>query len=430
MNRACFSMKSGDKNNMIGSPKGNDSMTTLEKLKKRKELQNKYSNLRQLRSAKMPKDKNSSDTKRRKNQSRASGFGMYDKETQTQTASTFTTEGSSSSTSFGKIYEMEQHIHDIKNEYEVKESHLKLEISMLKAKLDEQIQINLGTKKIVGLEHKSLNLLINKIDTYLINEDVLDLEDTEKSLLFGDTQDSELNESPLFEGRKRSVGGSKELDSSFAKIKQKVEVILKINKKLKQELSLKNAVELNTALQDVTTAQVVNLNKSREEINSAYSSVPEIQIASQDISTRNQISSPIPKGKSTSQIKNVEIKSSYASNLNVNDYQDTHLYRSPVTQSNSSQKIWSMNKAKADNIIQTITPTVEVVKHADDFVEVHSNRGGGGNGPRRTISQRDDQSLFESDLHLNFWQDDSEAKACLICKQEFWFFSRKHHCRM
>lgn len=58
------------------------------------------------------------------------------------------------------ITELKYEIEELKNEFEMKESHLKLEISRMKAKLDEQAQIQLGNLTINSFEAKTIDLLV------------------------------------------------------------------------------------------------------------------------------------------------------------------------------------------------------------------------------------------------------------------------------
>jgi hypothetical protein len=161
------------------------------------------------------------------------------------------------------IDSLEQDYQDLKNEYEIKESQMQLEIHMLKAKLEEQVQINLGTKKILSLENKSLDLLNKKVENYLERENYTDIDGLETSVKLPpeeleftrtgteissnilsdkkykpsskDHDISCISESAISVGSK-SDSASNEFESKYSKLKTTIELLLKINKKLKTKL--------------------------------------------------------------------------------------------------------------------------------------------------------------------------------------------------
>lgn len=160
------------------------------------------------------------------------------------------------------INELKQDMQDMRNEYEVKESHMKLEINMLKAKLEEQTQINLGTKKILALENKSLDFLTRRINRYLdslandneededndavsetkgsANNNTEELKNTTKefSSPTKDNASSGQSDSGLSVPSKAETVSS-EFDSKYATLKAKVESLIEMNKKIKTELKVK-----------------------------------------------------------------------------------------------------------------------------------------------------------------------------------------------
>jgi len=158
---------------------------------------------------------------------------------------------------------------DLSSEYEVKESLQNLEVRMLKAKLQEQINANITAKKIISLENKSLGLLIKKVDSHIQSQQ--NMVDYEKNSLDGDTlsdtplskkfslatnveniKNSEINQdSKQMHSNCVSESGaidishpeavSKEFDNQYTQLTEKIDILIKMNKSLINELNVKKS---------------------------------------------------------------------------------------------------------------------------------------------------------------------------------------------
>lgn len=247
----------------MGSTSGQDEgLTASEKFKKRKEIQSRYSQLTKMKTA--------TSFKESRNTLKSGGKTALNMTTVTDTSDAETQTQFSKTKDESVINELKQDIQDMRNEYEVKESHLKLELTMLKSKLEEQVQINLGTKKILALENKSLDLLTKRIDRFIeaCNND----NDEEDGSIKDDMSDSHLTKSATKDGSKdsdrrrsgpspikesisslmsdegtsltsRAETAATDFDSKYAKLKGKVETLISMNKKIRAELKVKQKRE-------------------------------------------------------------------------------------------------------------------------------------------------------------------------------------------
>jgi hypothetical protein len=240
---------------MSGQDEG---LTASEKFKKRKEIQSRYSHLTKMKTA--------TSFKESRNTLKSGGKTALNMTTVTDVTDAETQTQFSKTKDESTINELKQDIQDMRNEYEVKESHLKLELTMLKSKLEEQVQINLGTKKILALENKSLDLLTKRIDRFIeaCNND----NDEEDGSIKDDMSDSHITKSATKDSDRRRSGPSPikesvsslmsdegasltsraetaatDFDSKYAKLKGKVETLINMNKKLRSELKVKQKRE-------------------------------------------------------------------------------------------------------------------------------------------------------------------------------------------
>ena len=246
-----------------------------EKYLKWKEIQQRYTNLHQSRTMKV--GRHESPMKGGKKVFKVVAVGTSDKGTQTKYLGYEFKKGSlSNHLSSDKINEVEKQFNEIKNAHGVKESHLKLEIIMLKAKLEEQKQTNLGQIRISELEHKVIDSLASQINDYFKNEGKVDLENT-KRFTNSDSKERRLF-TPSTADKKASSEGSSdkdvisELDPSLSDIKSKVEMLLKMNKNLRQELDTykTKGKDNQNKIKIVKFAEDVN-----EDEHLGYSSCPE-----------------------------------------------------------------------------------------------------------------------------------------------------------
>lgn len=213
-----------------------------EKYKKMKEVQSRYSMFNKSKTIKQPTEVHKSN---KKSMRKTVTFDSNDVETQTQFSKTHDE---------ATINELNQYIQDLRNQREIRESQLSLEITMLKAKLEEQAQINLATKKLLALENRSLDLLTTKIDSYLKESEKIEIDndlhvENDSETLSSKDMATKVAETKENLSSNMSDGGnsastmtenaSKEFDSKYAKLKAKVESILEINKRLREELNVK-----------------------------------------------------------------------------------------------------------------------------------------------------------------------------------------------
>jgi hypothetical protein len=128
---------------------------TLKQLKKKKEIESRYSFSTRSNTSRGLKSKNDdivTDNCKTGNPSKAKS------KVQTDTTNLRESE---------VIIGLQQQIEELKNEFEIKESHRVLEISVLKTKLDEQTRVYGAIKRISDFESKTIDLLCKKIDAHL-----------------------------------------------------------------------------------------------------------------------------------------------------------------------------------------------------------------------------------------------------------------------
>jgi hypothetical protein len=128
---------------------------TLKQLKKKKEIENRYSFSTRSNTSRGLKSRNDE---------------LVTDVCKTSTPSKTKTKVQNGTTKVREsflVIELQQQIEELKNEFEIKESHRLLEISVLKTKLDEQTRIYGANKRISDFESKTIDLLCKKIDAHL-----------------------------------------------------------------------------------------------------------------------------------------------------------------------------------------------------------------------------------------------------------------------
>mmetsp|Transcript_38382 Transcript_38382/g.43981 ORF Transcript_38382/g.43981 Transcript_38382/m.43981 type:complete len:331 (+) Transcript_38382:244-1236(+) len=318
----------------------------------------------------------------------------------------------------------EESLGEVKYKYEIQMRHMQIEISMLRTKLDEQIQTNIATNRLITLENKSLDLLIKQLETYLEsakeshNKVCQERDDSSKESIpdldqqFVKDEDIFLTKETLASIRSDSdtpishkhESLSTEFEERYSRLKTRIDELIKHNKKVSDEFAaerkLEQMSETKTDKENDSTTNIIDSPKLSEgeslrkkihfgdirEDRSAYNTVI-VDSYQQQFATYDKCCTPSrykPNGGRTGEV---------------------YIYHAKESPMSFVVPQYCRNKAYSVN------------NDALNYISMDSLRD-------RTESL---PSEPDGSSKVIAWMKDEDAKYCSICMQTFWLFSRKHH---